>query len=152
MYERQIDLMHEEALAIEKNAQKMASQLHENWRATRLQADCSFSPRLKTTTDSAWISAHEGNNQVDIANTIFSELPRDWQRENYLAALTALILVVNNPLATLEQLAAEIHDAWLERNGWAKNDLKLGLPYAELAEEEKDKDKAHITMAFALLS
>ena len=39
--------------------------------------------------------------------------------------------------------ASEIHDKWLERNGsWARDDQKV--PFAQLSEEEKNKDRDQI--------
>jgi len=66
-------------------AAKIASAFHEDWRKTRLQSDGTFEPRVKKTTDQAWIDAH-GTDDVDIANSSYDELPDDWKAENKAAA------------------------------------------------------------------
>jgi hypothetical protein len=128
-----------------------ADKLHEEWRKGRLVADGSFEPRLKTTTDQVWIS-RQGTDQVDIANTSFSDLPKDWQQDNLLAAKGAIAAIGNlrnNELlgsGDLESVASQIHDHWLERNGEWAEDHQL-LPYRDLSEEEKEKDRVVARLA-----
>lgn len=50
----------------------------------------------------------------------------------------------------VEGLSAQIHEQWLSRNSWAK-DGPLGVPYNELPEEEKQKDRDVITAAYDIL-
>jgi hypothetical protein len=48
--------------------------------------------------------------------------------------------------AFIEQAADAAHVSWLERNGsWAPAHQKL--PYAELSEEEKEKDRVFVRRA-----
>ena len=55
--------------------------------------------------------------------------------------------------AELEQMASNIHDAWLKRNTWVFDanygNPKLAVPYAMLSLEEQNKDKAQIRPAQA---
>lgn len=51
----------------------------------------------------------------------------------------------------LKILAAQVHEQWLGRNSWAK-DGPLGVSYAELEEEEKQKDRDVIKAAYEILN
>jgi phage portal protein BeeE len=146
------------AAASSPEAEKIASAFHEDWRKTRLLADGSHEPRAKTTTDQAWIAKH-GTDQVDIANTRYADLPKDWQAENKAAAdVVAGILArhggtvdLNDP-KTREQVGEEIHQAWLSRpnNAYAKGG-KLDVPFAQLPADEQDKDLDQVTVALKAL-
>lgn len=129
---------------------EVASAFHEAWRAGRRKPDGSFEPRLKETKDPAWIQAH-GRNQVDIANTAYRDLPADWQAENKASAEISvqLILAAKGALLTpafIEQGSHVIHVKWLERNAWAKGG-ELDVPYAQLPEPEKQKDREALYQA-----
>ena len=130
----------------------LASTLHESWRVNRLLPTGAYDPRVKTTIDTAWISTHQ-TDQVDIANTAFADLPGDWQEENMAAAIVAMNEVISayeqgtefND-AFVESASAQVHIEWLKRNSeWAEADQKL--PYAQLSEEEKDKDRLQVLKA-----
>jgi hypothetical protein len=127
----------------------IASQIHEEWRASRLRPDGTYEPRPKETSDADWIAAH-GVSEVDIANTAFPDLPADWQRENTITAELAA-RVIN---ATVDYLAALIHEQWVARHfeeDWAR-DAGLLLPFHELPPHEQDKDRAiaHTALRHAL--
>lgn len=148
---------------LERNAEtdpeveQLASAFHEDWRATRLQEDGSYEPRVKPTTDEIWSAEHGGVAEVDIANTSFDALPADWQEENRAAAQVAqgeLNLGLNTGADItsqefIENAATSIHVAWLERNPWAKGG-ELDVPYAQLPTEEKIKDDQQIVTAVLL--
>ena len=55
----------------------------------------------------------------------------------------------------LEQMGAVIHDEWLKRNDWVFDkeygNPTLAVPYEQLPEDEKDKDKAQIVQALGLI-
>ena len=92
--------------------------------------------------------------QVDILNTSYSDLPPKWQAENKAQAESAIGLVaknMDNAMMDIEGLSAQVHEQWLSRNSWAK-DGPLGVPYSELPEEEKQKDRDVITSAHEILS
>jgi hypothetical protein len=127
----------------------IASELHEQWRAPRQRPDGSYEPRPKATQDAQWIAAH-GSPEVDLANTPFLELPADWKRENEIAAELAARVVD----ATIDYLAALIHEQWVSRHfeeAWAR-EAGLLRPFAELPSEEQDKDRviARTALRFAL--
>ena len=130
----------------------LASVLHEEWRNNRLLPDGTYQPRLKTTTDNNWINKNN-TDQVDIANTSFTSLPMDWQQENTAAATVAMNEVfsayekgVKLDRAFIEKASEQVHIEWLVRNSeWAPENQKL--PYAQLTEEEKDKDRLHVLKA-----
>jgi hypothetical protein len=51
----------------------------------------------------------------------------------------------------IEKASNVIHEKWLERNGeWASEEQNK--PYAELDEEEKDKDRAQIKKAIEIFN
>lgn len=56
-------------------------------------------------------------------------------------------------LEEIEKMASVIHDEWLKRNDWVFNpeygNPALAVPYEQLSQEEKDKDKAQIMPAQA---
>jgi len=86
-------------------------------------------------------------------NTSYAELPEKWQAENKAQAQSAIGLVAQNmedAMSNIEDLAAQVHEQWLSRNSWAK-DGPLGVPYNELPEEEKQKDKDVISAAYDIL-
>ena len=130
----------------------LATALHEDWRKTRLQEDGSYEPRVKPTKDEAWVASH-GTDQVDIANTVYPELPTDWQAENKAAA-EVVVDVMDEAngvidLSNEEQRAfagGKIHDAWLSRNEWAKGG-ELDVPFDQLSPVEQAKDIDQVVIA-----
>jgi len=153
----------------------MGSDLHEEWRKTRLIVDKngnkSFDPRWKSTKDNRFASKYlrqlqdgqtnekgnirnvKGEIEVDIANMTFNELPKDWQAENLAAAKVAIKSVFNDVSSKknisqndIESYASTVHDEWLTRNAWAKGG-DLDKPYSELPENEKSKDRQQIIHA-----
>lgn len=136
----------------------MGSDLHEVWRAGRKLEDGTYEPRIKKTKDQAYIDAHGGNNEVDIANLSFAELPSDWQFENLEAAKVAInqvydVMMGDTPVTKeqIEAMSSVVHDEWLKRNSWVF-DPEYGnpdqaKPYQELSAEEKAKDRDQIKAA-----
>ena len=143
--------------AVEAATRTLATEFHEDWRKTRLQEDGSFEPRVKSTSDSAWVEAH-GTDQVDIANTSYDDLPSDWQAENKAAAEVVVGVMIehngNIDLSNEEvrnQVGDTIHDAWLSRNEWAKGG-ELDVPFADLPADEQAKDISQIEVAQIVFS
>ena len=136
----------------------MGSDLHEVWRAGRKLEDGTYEPRIKKTKDKVYIDAHGGNNEVDIANLSFAELPSDWQFENLEAAKVAInqvydVMMGDTPVTKeqIEAMSSVVHDEWLKRNSWVF-DPEYGnpdqaKPYQELSAEEKAKDRNQIKEA-----
>jgi len=86
---------------------KLANLMHEKWREARKKEDGAYEPRIKKTEDILWTEKHDGKNEVDIANTDFGELPKDWQEENLLSAKVAV--------EKIEEALYLIHDKCLFR-------------------------------------
>lgn len=135
------------------------SALHEDWRKTRKQEDGSFEPRIKGTKDEAWVAAH-GTDQVDIANTSYADLPADWQAENKAAAEVIVEIMdeaaasgatvdLNEPTHR-DYVGGRIHDAWLERNDWARGG-ELDVPFDQLPPAEQAKDIDQMVIAQQVL-
>lgn len=136
----------------------MGSDLHEVWRAGRKLEDGTYEPRIKKTKDQAYIDAHGGNNEVDIANLSFAELPSDWQFENLEAGKVAInqvydVMMGDTPVTKeqIEAMSSVVHDEWLKRNSWVFNPQNgnpdQAKPYQELSPEEKAKDRDQIKAA-----
>ena len=132
----------------------LGSDLHEAWRAPRKLEDGTYEPRMKKSKDEVWNAAH-GTDEVDIANCSFDELPSNWQYENLEAARVVIGLVYDRikagepiSLEEVEQFASTIHDEWLKRNDWVYDqnygNPTLAVPYDQLPEEEKEKDKQQL--------
>ncbi|HNZ86719.1 MAG TPA: hypothetical protein PLD95_03835 [bacterium] len=151
------ETMSQDNLEQEKNQliSQLGSSLHEEWRAPRKKEDGSFEPRWKSTNDKNWIAEHN-TNEVDIANTVYDDLPSDWKGENEISAKVAIGEIyeaINNNQELddnfIENASDVMHEKWLERNGsWAP--AEQNKPYAELSEEEKEKDRVIIKKAIEL--
>ena len=131
-----------------KAVEMLASELHGIW------ADNYRSGEMAKGNESPTRMKDDGmGGQVDILNTSYAELPEKWQAENKAQAQSAIGLVAQNmedAMSNIEDLAAQVHEQWLSRNSWAK-DGPLGVPYNELPEEEKQKDKDVISAAYDIL-
>jgi len=118
---------------------KIASMLHDEWRAQYKLTDGTY--------------AHRERDGVDIANTNYEDLPEKYKKENRISAEIAfeqINLAISEGKALdedfIEATSDILHAKWLERNAeYAKEYQKL--PYAELSEEEKDKDRLIIRKA-----
>lgn len=138
-------------------AESMWSDLHEEWRKSRLKEDWTYEPRWKKSKDADWTQAH-GTDDVDIANTSFADLPSNWKYENLEAAKVVIELVFDEVVSweeitdeMIEEMAAVVHEKWLKRNDWVF-DKEYGNPilaqkYAKLPEEEKEKDRVQVRQA-----
>lgn len=85
----------------------------------------------------------------DILNTPFEKLSEKWQAENVGAARFALELVtLASESDALEGLADKVHQNWSKNNSW--DDLSK-IPYDQLSEEEKEKDRQHVLWAKNIL-
>lgn len=145
----------------DKYVAALAGELHEQWRQTRLDDKSGqYEPRVKTTADEAWIVAHDGTTEVDIANTSYDDLPADWQAENRASAevsITEVERAKNSGVVDLDSddfldsVSDTVHQAWLERNAsWAP--AEQNKPYAELSEDEKEKDRAIVKLAIRIVT
>lgn len=137
------------------------SEFHEKWRKSRKKMnDWTYEPRMKKTKDRKWIEKN-WTDELDIANTKFEDLPSDWQKENYQAAKYIINLVYDRAISVytendghygklfsfdaIEGLASKVHDDWMKRNERQKDsNPELFVPYSELPEIEKEKDRVQI--------
>ena len=132
-----------------KAVDMLASKLHKNW-----QDGYRAGEAAKGNENPTRMKDDGMGGQVDILNTSYAELPPKWQAENKSQAESAIKLVAQNmdsAMDKIEELAAQVHEQWLSRNSWAK-DGPLGVSYAELPEEEKQKDRDVIIAAHEILS
>ncbi|MEI7511958.1 MAG: hypothetical protein WCK01_00660 [Candidatus Uhrbacteria bacterium] len=140
----------------DKLVARLGGELHEEWKKG-WRATHGDEPRMKKTKDSNWISRHKGAVELDIASTDYKDLPNEWQHENKASAEIAVeqtmkAVEAGEDLdeAFIERASSVLHDKWLERNGsWAPAEQKL--PYSELSEEEKEKDRVIIRSAVNLV-
>ncbi|WP_326819617.1 hypothetical protein [Streptosporangium sp. NBC_01756] len=130
-----------------RRVEKIAGRFHDKWRAPRKLSDNTYDPRVKPTTDAAWIKKH-GTDQVDIANTRYRSLPADWKHENRESARIGVQLIDEARASGvnvrgerfMEKASSVVHDRWLVRNGsWASEEQRL--PYELLSHAEKEKDR-----------
>lgn len=135
---------------------KIASKFHENWRESRLKEDGTYEPRWKVVCDPVFIKKVRGNKNLpstiritdkgveqDIANTMFDDLCLDYKIENFDAAQVAYeVSKENYTKAEAGIVGKKIHDAWLERNPWAKGS-DLDVEFEKLAYSEQVKDLIH---------
>ena len=117
----------------QKAVDAVASKAHQNWQQNFRRDNPSAKSRMKD--DGA-------GGQVDILNTSYEDLPEKWKKENKLGA-EAAVDAVEKFGADMEAAAEHVHVKWLERNGeWAPEAQKK--PYADLSDEEKEKDRVFV--------
>jgi hypothetical protein len=115
-----------------------ASLAHDEWRRN-------FDPtgtkeRVKKNSDGS-----EGN-----INVPFDKLHPDWQRENLAAGKAAAEAVIEFP-NDIEKAAEYIHIEWMKRNPKADYNAAQHVPYDELPEDEKEKDRVHVRTMMKLM-
>ena len=156
-----------ESLKSEKEhfIETMGASFHEVWRKNyaadpkNIDEDGKVKPRIRPTKDKEWIEAHGGIKEVDIYYTPFKDLPLDRKKNNLDAAKVVIDLVYDKVMAgeeitseMTEEMASVVHDAWMERNSWEKESRPhLFVPYNELPEEEKAKDRDQILQAIKII-
>ena len=125
----------------------VASELHDMWRGARRRlSDGTFEPRIKTI----------NGVKYDIANLTFLELPKELQRSNFESAKNvcdSLDAAIRRGCeldgAFVEWASDELHENWIVHNkSWA--DESQLVPYIELSDEEKEKDRVIVLAALAV--
>jgi hypothetical protein len=120
---------------------QFASQQHEKWReGWKSQNKGESPPRIKKNSDGT-----EGD-----INVPFDKLHPDWQKENLEAGKAALIAVRRHKSDT-EAAAEHVHNEWMKRNPKADYNAAQHVPYSELPESEKAKDREHVETIRRLL-
>ena len=145
---------------IEQAISQAGDSLHELWRES-YRAASGDTPRWKALNDASvgWLQTCEDipsssvrtnpetkKAEIDIASLPNSKLPPQFAEENLKSAKGAIQSISVNPGSSMEERAAHVHEQWLERNGsWAPENQKL--PYAQLSEIEKEKDRVVVRAA-----
>jgi hypothetical protein len=129
----------EHNMLTENAVHQFASRAHEQWR--RNYDPTGTKPRIKKNSDGT-----EGD-----INVPFDQLHLDWQREN-LAAGNAAAEAVNQFPNDIEKAAEYIHIEWMKRNPKADYNAAQHVPYDDLPEDEKEKDRVHVRTMMKLLS
>eukprot|EP01043_Picozoa_sp_COSAG02_P044201 COSAG02_NODE_3925_length_6036_cov_4.614620_2_plen_1129_part_00 len=83
-------------------------------------------------------------------NNDFSVLPPCWKKDNMQMADEALEVCQKNPDMRDDELSAEVHRLWLERNKWAK-DGPLGVDFDALPTVEQAKDLSVVMVSKLVL-
>ena len=122
----------------ENAVHQFASSAHEEWR--RNFDSTGTKPRIKKNSDGT-----EGD-----INVPFDKLHPDWQKENLAAGQAAERAVKKFP-HDIEKAAEYIHIKWMKRNPKADYNAAQHVPYNELPEDEKEKDRVHVRTMMKLL-
>jgi hypothetical protein len=122
----------------ENAVHQFASSAHEEWR--RNFDSTGTKPRIKKNSDGT-----EGD-----INVPFDKLHPDWQKENLAAGQAAERAVKKFP-DDIEKASEYIHIEWMKRNPKAEYNAVQHVPYDELPEDEKEKDRVHARTMMNLL-
>jgi hypothetical protein len=117
---------------------QFASNAHEEWR--RNFDPTGTKPRIKKNSDGT-----EGD-----INVPFADLHPDWQKEN-LAAGRAAQHAVKHFGNNMEKAAEFIHRQWMKRNPKADYNAAQHVPYDDLSDDEKEKDRVHVRTMMRLI-
>jgi len=117
---------------------QFASNAHEEWR--RNFDPTGTKPRIKKNSDGT-----EGD-----INVPFADLHPDWQKEN-LAAGRAAQHAVKHFGRDMEKAAEFIHRQWMKRNPKADYNAAQHVPYDDLSDDEKEKDRVHVRTMMRLM-
>lgn len=126
----------------EEIATQVAAELHEDWRINYILTNGNV-PRIKPANDGT-------DREIDI-NVPYEQLTPHWQKENYEAACFVVKKILIDSDIDDDHLACQVHNAWLNRNDWAKGS-PLDVSYWDLPQEEKDKDLLHVYIARRVIS
>ena len=117
---------------------QFASNAHEEWR--RNFDPTGTKPRIKKNSDGT-----EGD-----INVPFADLHPDWQKEN-LAAAHAAHRAVKHFGRDMEKAAEYVHNEWMKRNPKADYNAAQHVPYDDLPQDEKEKDRVHVRTMMQLM-
>ena len=132
---------------------RIANLSHEKFR--KIYREVNNGTRIKTTKDDAWIKQH-GTDQADLAKLNYFDLPNDWKKERWSGAKVAFDTLLERIKSGksldekfIEYASGIIHKEWLDRNiHRTENEHKL--PYDQLSEEAKQKDRIFIHSAIEI--
>jgi len=117
---------------------QFASNAHEQWRGNF--DPTGTKPRIKKNSDGT-----EGD-----INVPFADLHPDWQKEN-LAAGHAAHRAVKHFGHDMEKAAEYVHSEWMKRNPKADYNAAQHVPYDDLSDDEKEKDRVHVRTMMKLM-
>lgn len=143
--------------AVIDRLQLIARAIHERWRAAQLSAPAPVRWKALAERDGPWVTEHAARlgarlrtssdqHAVDLQSLSCRQLPPSIAEDSLAAAQHVASLLSEGAPATLESLAAQVHQAWLARNG-AVAAPELTVPYGSLAEHEKEKDRIVVRTA-----
>ncbi|MDR2063280.1 MAG: hypothetical protein LBQ02_00605 [Candidatus Nomurabacteria bacterium] len=161
--------------------------------APRVKVEVSRDGKTKWVNEDQVGETDEVIKRIDIANTDYEDLPPHWQADNKAAAETVSQYLAEKgvydyrrgadylhdyhfmgkgfdftDVLVQAEAGKAIHDAWLDRNEWARGDVikddngnpklnqrtgepaKYGDPFEELPEDEKAKDLDQVRVALVL--
>ena len=111
--------------------QRFAAKAHDEWRKN---FDVTGTKeRIKDNSDGT-----KGN-----INVPFDKLHPDWKRENLAAGKAAMEANRRHPKDT-EKAAEHVHNEWMKRNPKGEHNASQHVPYNQLSEPEKEKDRVHV--------
>jgi hypothetical protein len=135
----------EEFLLLEGRGQEVvrqfASKAHEDWRKGFEKREGVGAKRPKKNP----VTGKEEN-----INVPFDKLHPHWQKEN-LAAGKAALMAIRKHRNDTEAASEHVHNEWMKRNPKADYNAAQHVPYNELPEVEKAKDREHVTTMRTLL-
>ena len=111
---------------------QFASKAHELWRKQHI-IDKGNVPKEKDNPDGT---------KGDI-NVPFHKLHPFWQKENIGAGHAALAAVKKHP-KDIEKASDHVHNEWMKRNPKKDYNAAQHVPYKDLPEDEKEKDRVHV--------
>ena len=129
----------ETAVLAENAVYQFASAAHEEWRRS-LPPNEQNEPRIRS---------KNGGPKADI-NVPFDQLHPTAQQEN-LAAATAAEQAIKKFPNDIEKAAEYIHIEWMKRNPKDDYNAAQHVPYDQLPEIEKEKDRVHVRTMIQLL-
>lgn len=109
-----------------------AAKQHEVWRKS-FDPEGTGKERVKDNPDGT-----KGN-----INVPFDKLHPHWQKEN-LAAGKAALMAIRKHKNNTEAASEHIHNEWMKRNPKADHNAAQHVPYSDLPEHEKQKDRDHV--------
>lgn len=79
---------------------------------------------------------------------LLSQREQDETRTSVQTAAWVVAGLLDSGVYSLEVASSLVHESWKMRNWWA--DARLLVPYSQLPEEEKDKDRALVRIVSSL--
>ena len=130
-------------------AWKDSIEAHHEWRLGRGIGN----PRMKPTGE----VDPDGNKIEEDITRPYHLLSRKNQLLTSAAIENAYRLCLENPNASIDELASGVHDFWVEQNQWMEGEYatdeqkeqyaRLKVPFNELPEDEKQKDRVFVMKA-----